>query len=106
MEQRCSMSPPQMRKEFSNDEMSKWDPIWKEKNEVFTRYFDSRLELNFLKNLKFFICDGNHCRIAWMNVIDRCYTLLPKWHCIVDCILLETKGHSELVMQMMHDINK
>ena len=91
---------------FNDEEMSKWDPIWRKKNEVFTRYFDSRCELNFLKNLKFFICDGNHRRLAWMNVIDRCYTLVPKWHCVVDCILLETKGQTELVMQVMHDINK
>ena len=55
-----------------------WDPIWREKNEVFTRYLESRSELNFMKNLKFFICDGNHRRLAWMNVIDRCYTLVPK----------------------------
>ena len=92
--------------EFSDDEMSKWDPIWREKNEVFTRYLDSRPELNFLKNLKFFICNGNHRQITWMNVIDKCYTLLLKWHYVVDCILLETKGRSELVMQVMHDINK
>ena len=93
-------------KEFSDEEMSKWDPIWREKNEVFTRYLESQREVNFLKNLKFFICDGNHWRLAWMNVIDRCYTLVPKWHFVVDCILLETKGWSELVMQVMHDINK
>ena len=92
--------------EFSDEEMSMWDPIWRKKNEVFTRYLDSRHELNFLKNLKFFICDGNHRRLAWMNVIDRCCTLVPKWHFLVDCILLETKGRSELVMQVMHDINK
>ena len=41
-----------------------------------------------------------------MNVIDRCYRLVPKRHCVVDCILLETKGRLELVMQVMHDINK
>ena len=92
--------------EFSNEEMSKWDPIWREKNEVFTPYFESQRELNFLKNLKVFICNGNHRRLAWMDVNDRCYTLVPKWHFVVDCILLETKGRLELVMQVMHDINK
>ena len=91
---------------FSEEDMSMWDPIWREKNEVFTRYLDSRRELSFLKNLKFFICDGNYCRLAWMNVIERCYPGNPKWHFLVDCILLETKGRSELVMQVMHDINK
>ena len=92
--------------EFSDEEMSKWDRIWREKNKVFTRYLDSRRQLNFLKNLKFFICDGNHRRLAWMNVIDRCYTSFPKWHFLVDCILLERKGRTELVMQVMYDINK
>ena len=92
--------------EFSEEDMSMWDPIWREKNEAFTRYLDSHCELSFLKNLKFFICDGNHRRLAWMNVIERCYPGNPKWHLLVDCILLETKGRSELVMQVMHDINK
>jgi hypothetical protein len=92
--------------EFTEAEMSKWDVLWREKNEVFNRYLESRLELKFLKNLKFFICDGNHRRIAWMNLIDRCYTLREKWHCVVDCIILDTKGRTELVMQVMHDINK
>ena len=92
--------------EFSEEDMSLWDPIWREKNEVFTRYLDSCSELKFMKNLKFFICNGNHRRLAWMNVIDRCYPINPKWHYLVDCILLETKGRSELVMQVMHDINK
>ena len=27
--------------EFSDEEMSKWDPIWREKNKVFTRYLES-----------------------------------------------------------------
>ena len=92
--------------EFTDKDMSKWDPIWREKNEAFTHYLESRRELKFLKNLKFFIYDGNHRRLAWMNVIDRCYPSVPKWHFLVDCILLETKGRSELVMQVMHDINK
>ena len=50
--------------EFSEEEMSMWDPIWREKNEVFMRYLDSRRELNFMKNLKFFICDGNYRHLA------------------------------------------
>ena len=74
--------------EFTDEEMRRWDPIWREKNKAFTRYLESGRELKFLKNLKFFICDGNHRRLAWMNVIDRYYPLVPKWHFLVDCILL------------------
>ena len=56
--------------EFTEEEMSKCDPIWREKNEVFSSYLDSRLELKFLKNLKFFICDGNH-RQSPMHRVDE-----------------------------------
>ena len=41
-----------------------------------------------------------------MNLINRLYPLLPKWHYAVDCIVLDTKGRIEVVMQVMHDINK
>ena len=82
--------------EFTDEEMSRWNPIWREKNEAFTHYLESRRELKFLKNLKFFICDGNHRCLAWMNVIDRCYPLVPKWHFLVDCIYWKPKAARSL----------
>lgn len=91
--------------EFIEIEMSKWDDLWKEKNDVFVKHVESKPALKFLKNLKFFVCDGNHRRIAWMNYIERCYPLHPKWHYAVDCIILDTKGRIEVAMQVMHDVN-
>jgi hypothetical protein len=91
---------------FTAEEMDEWDPLWKEKNATFEEYVDLQPALKFLKNLKFFLCDGNHRRLAWMNVISRMYSTNPKWHYVVDCILLDTKGKIEIVMQVMHDINK
>ncbi len=86
--------------------MDEWDPLWKEKNVAFEEYVDSQPALKFLKNLKFFVCDGNHRCLAWMNVISRMYSTNPDWHCAVDSIILDTKGKIEIVMQVMHDINK
>ncbi len=92
--------------EIMGKEMEEWDPLWKEKNATFEEYVDLQLGLKFLKNLKFFMCDGNHRCSTWMNVISRMYSTNPKWHYVVDCILLDTKGKIEIVMQVMHDINK
>jgi hypothetical protein len=91
---------------FTEEEINSWDPLWKEKNDSFNAYVDLVPELKFMKNLKFFVCDGNHRLQAWMNHIGRLYMSHPTWHIVVDCIILETKGKIELVMQMMHDINK
>jgi hypothetical protein len=50
--------------QFTTQEMDEWDPLWKEKNATFEEYVDSQPALKFLKNLKFFICDGNHRCLA------------------------------------------
>lgn len=91
---------------FTEDEINSWDPLWKQRIDIFNAYVDSIPELRFMMNMKFYVCDGNHRRLAWMNLITRRYSMDMDWHVAVDCIVLETKGRIELVMQMMHDINK
>ena len=46
--------------QFSEEEMNEWRALWKEKNIVFNEFVESKTELKFLKNLKFFVCDSNH----------------------------------------------
>lgn len=91
---------------FMDEEMNSWNSLWKASNDEFNEYVQSVPELQFMKNMKFFICDGNHRHIAWMNFISRKYSADPNWHYKIDCIILKTKGRIELVMQTMHDINK
>ncbi len=92
--------------EFSPDEIEAWGPLWREENVVFEGHLNSNPDLNFLKNLKFFVCDGNHRLLAWTNYISRLHSKDKAWHISVDCILLATMGRIEVVMQVMHDINK
>ena len=91
---------------FTDEEMEKWDPFWKEQNDIFNASVKSQPELRFLKNLKFFVCDGNHRLIVWMRYITRKHSKDKEWHYAVDSIVLDTKGRIELVMHVMHDINK
>jgi len=92
--------------EFTVEEIDGFGPLWKKENDKFIEYVDSVAELKFLKNSKFFVCDGNHCLLAWMGHISRLYSANTAWHFSVDCILLDRKGRIELVMQVMPDINK
>ena len=92
--------------QFTKEEIEKWDPLWKEQNDIFNASVNSQPELRFLKNLKFYVCDGNHKLNLWMNYITKKHSKDKEWHYTVDSIVLDTKGKTELVMHVMHDINK
>ena len=83
-----------------------WGPLWIAKNEELNSFLDSVLELSSLKNLMFFVCDGNHRRQAWLDHIQHLHSTDAAWHYSVDSILLDTKGKIGVFMQVMHDINK
>ncbi len=85
---------------------SEWGPIWQSESDKFDEYLDSQDSLRFMKGKMFFICDGNHRRIAWMNHITRLYSNVQSWHYSVDSIILETKGRIGVLMNVMNDINK
>jgi len=46
------------------EEIASFSPLWKEKVVKFEEFLDRTPELKQLKNLKFFICDGNYQHIA------------------------------------------
>ena len=77
---------------FTEEEIEKWDPLWKKQNEIFNASVDIQPELCFLKNLKFFVCDGNHRVIAWMRHIATKHLNDKESHYAVDSIVLDTKA--------------
>lgn len=91
---------------LTSEDRASFNLHWRVEVEKFEAFLDSKPELGRLKNLRFFICDGNHRHITWMSHINRLHSTDPSWHINVDCIMLETKGHTGAVMQAMHDINK
>jgi len=94
---------------FSGTEKEGWGPIWNTVNEEFNNFLRSNSVLKHLVDHKFFVCDRNHRRIAWMNHITRLHSTKKKWHVFVDSIVLDTRnriGVAMQAMQAMHDINK
>ena len=92
--------------EVMEADKASWGSIWNAKNDEFNSFLLSVPELSNLKNLMFFVCDGNHRRQAWLNHIQRVHKSEEDWHYSVDSILLDTKGKIGVVMQVMHNINK
>ena len=48
----------------TSKDRSDWGPISHSESEKFDEYLDSQDALRFMKGKMFFICDGNHRRIA------------------------------------------
>jgi len=51
------------------EERSAWDPLWNFVNDEFNSKLKTNPVLKYLVDYKFFVCDGNHRRIAWMRHI-------------------------------------
>jgi hypothetical protein len=90
----------------TSEHRSDWGPIWESESDKFDEYLDSQDSLLFMKDKMFFICDGNHCRIAWINHITKLYNNVQSWHYSVDTIILETKDRIGILMNVMNNINK
>jgi hypothetical protein len=73
----------------SDEDLVSWGPYWRAVNARFEEFLSSVPGLKGLKNVKFSVCDGNHRRQAWMNVISRLHSTDPSWHYMVDSIVLE-----------------
>lgn len=73
---------------MTSEERAALNPLWKVEVTKFEAFLDSEPELARLKNLRFYICDGNHRHIAWMSHINRLHSVDPSWHINVDCIIL------------------
>ena len=92
--------------QFSSAEKDDWGELWNSVNDEFNRFLDSGEALKHLVDCKFFVCDGNHKQIAWMNHIMRLHSTEIKWHYCVDSIILDTRNRIGLTIQVMHDVNK
>ena len=55
---------------FLEEEKEEWGSLWNEVNNEFNQCLQLG-PLAYLVDYKFFVYDGNHRRIAWMNHIQR-----------------------------------
>jgi hypothetical protein len=72
----------------TDEDLVSWGPLWCTVNAHFEEYLSSVPTLRHLKDIKFSVCDGNHRRQAWLNVIFRLHSIDLSWHYMVDSIVL------------------
>jgi hypothetical protein len=90
----------------TDEDLASWGPYWCAINARFEEYLSSVPGLRDLRGVKFLVCDGNHQRQVWMNVISCLHFINPSRKYMVDSIVLETQGKLGVVMLAMHNINK
>ena len=88
------------------DERAAWGPHWHQRDWKFEEFLLGDPELRSLSNKYFFVWDGNHKLIAWMEFIAQSYPHDIHWHYRVRSIVLQTKGNVANYLTAMHDINK
>lgn len=84
--------------ELTEKDKVKWGPLWDDESEKFNKYLSGFPGMQQYINKMFFVCDGNHRRVAWMNHIERLHKNEASWHYSVDAIIFETKGQIGVVM--------
>ena len=90
----------------TTDKRSAWGPHWHQRDWKFEEFLLGNLKLRSLSNKYFFVWDGNHKLMAWMEFIAQSYPHDIHWHYRVQSIILQTKGNVANSLIAMHDINK
>jgi hypothetical protein len=61
----------------TDEDLASWGPYWHAVNARFEEFLSSVPRLRELRGVKFSVCDGNHRRQVWMNVISRLHSTNP-----------------------------
>jgi hypothetical protein len=61
----------------TDEDLASWGPYWHAFNDRFEEFLSSVPRLIELRGVKFSVCDGNHRRQVWMNVISRLHSTDP-----------------------------
>jgi hypothetical protein len=94
------------KKEFFYSYVDSWNAHWHSKNEKFESLLLGNPNLKFLSRQTFFVWDDNHKLQAWLLYIQHVHNEYPKWHYLVDFIVLDTShGLVELFTTMKY-LNK
>ena len=72
----------------------------------FEQFLQSDPELHFLSNKMFYVWNGNHRLVAWMELISQAHPNDLDWDFCVRTIVLHTLDNVTSMLIAMHDINR
>jgi hypothetical protein len=94
---------------FSAKDKRGWGELWHAENDKFESLLRADSDLMSLSGCMFFVYDGNHRLLAWKECIESDHKKDGLWyekHGCPECVVLDTTGGREDVLNAMHDINK
>lgn len=96
-----------LEREVLHEERAGWSDLWREEDMKFESFIQGRLELHALSNRYFFIWNGNHRHVAWMNVISTMHRYDGAFHTPVRAVLLQpTMQNRHILLNAMTEWNK
>ncbi|MCO5590991.1 hypothetical protein L7F22_044967 [Adiantum nelumboides] len=81
-----------------DDFKNKWDAIWKDINDEFEQELSKSMQLKELSNDMFYVWDGNHKSVAWMEAIQEKFSNSKKKHCHVLFPIIDPTKVSEIAL--------
>ena len=91
--------------QVSDDIRASWSSYWQEANEEFDSMLKNDSDLSHLVGKMFFVWEGNHRLTAWFRHINKHHSMDKDWHISVDCIVLDPRKCTAVVLNAMNDIN-
>ena len=91
----------------TEEHRGRWSSLWREQDELFESRLkeDSRLEK--FSNRFFYVWDGNHRHLAWMDIINSLHGDDPAFHVSVRSMIINvTPQNRNMLLHAMTDWNK
>lgn len=81
------------------------NPLWKAANDQFEATLLADPDLRQFSKKYFHVYEGNHRVVAWKRHIETFHVDDPDWYISPDCIVLDGRQQSGLLLNAMNDIN-
>ncbi|MCO5602547.1 hypothetical protein L7F22_056680 [Adiantum nelumboides] len=80
------------------DIKNNWDAIWKDINNEFEQELSKSMQLKDLSNHMFYVWEGNHKTMAWMEAIQEKFSNSKEKHCRVLCTVIDPTKVSNIAL--------
>lgn len=75
-----------------------WDPLWVEINAEFEMELQNNPKLSQFVDHMFFVWEGNHRTVAWIEAIKEKFSTSREKHCRVLCTIIDPTKVSEIAL--------
>ena len=88
----------------TDEHRAKWSPLWRMQDELFESRLKKDSKLEKFSNRFFYVWDGNHRHLAWMDIINSLHGDDPAFHVSVRSVIINvTPQNRNMLLHVMTD---